>query len=92
MKKNKGNKINCLSFADDIALVAETCDESKEQAHELQKQAAKISLRISFEKTKIMTNIKNPPKNFAVGEQKIGSPTTPFPCTSVRLPSLLVIN
>lgn len=69
--KNKGIKVNCLAFADDMALLAETWEEAKEQILELQKQAAKIGLKISFEKTKMMTNITKTPKHFKVGEQKI---------------------
>lgn len=64
-------KIKCLAFADDMALLAETWEEAKEQSLELLKQAGKVGLKIAFGKTKIITNIKNPPKYLKVGEQKI---------------------
>lgn len=69
--KNKGITIKCLAFADDLALLAETWGEAKEQIAELQEQAGKIGLKISFDKTKIMTNIVDSPTRFKVGTQKI---------------------
>ena len=69
--KKKNLKINCIAFADDMALMAETMDEAKEQIIELEKHAAKIGLHISFEKTKIMINNRHPCKYLKVQDQKI---------------------
>lgn len=69
--KRKNLKVNCIAFADDMALFAETMEEAQEQILELKKQAAKIGLHISFEKTKILTNIKHSRKYLKVEEQKI---------------------
>ena len=69
--KKKNIKIKCLAYADDMALLSEILEETREQILELQKQAAKIGLNISFEKTKVMTNIKNPPANLRVHGEKI---------------------
>ena len=64
--KNKGITIKCLAFADDLALLAETWEEAKEQIAELQEQAGRIGLNISFEKTKIMSNILDVPNSVKV--------------------------
>lgn len=67
----KGLKVNCLAFADDMALIAKNWEEAEQQIKELEKQAAKIGLKISFEKTKILTNIKNSPNSICINENKI---------------------
>lgn len=69
--KNKGITIKCLAFADDLALLAETLEDATNQISELQEQAAKIGLKISFEKTKIMSNRLDIPKIVKIGTQKI---------------------
>lgn len=69
--KKTNLKINSIAFADDMALFAETMEEAREQILELKKQAAKIGLKISFEKTKIMTNNNYPNKYLKIQEQKI---------------------
>ncbi|XP_068085157.1 uncharacterized protein [Anabrus simplex] len=43
---NKGIEMKCLAFADDMALLAETWEEAKEQSNELLKQAEKIGLNL----------------------------------------------
>lgn len=52
-KKDKIN-LNCLGFADDLALLANNIQEAKNQITSLQNTAQKIGLQISFEKTEIM--------------------------------------
>lgn len=55
IKIGRNIKTNCLGFADDLALLANDLDEAKTQISELQNIASKIGLKISFEKTEIMT-------------------------------------
>lgn len=47
-------KVNCLGFADDLALLANSIKEARTQIETLEEIAGKIGLKISFEKTKIM--------------------------------------
>ena len=46
--------LNCLGFADDLALLANNIHEARSQITSLQNIAQKIGLQISFEKTEIM--------------------------------------
>lgn len=50
--------LNCLGFADDLALLANNIQEARNQITSLQNIAQKIGLQISFEKTEIM--VTNP--------------------------------
>lgn len=52
-KKDNIN-LNCLGFADDLALLANNIQETKQQIKSLHDIANKIGLKISFEKTEIM--------------------------------------
>lgn len=51
-------KLNCLAFADDLALLANNVEEAKVQIEQLENIAAKVGLQISFEKTEIMPTIE----------------------------------
>lgn len=46
--ETRGLKINCLAFADDIALLANNWDKAEQQATELEKPSAKMGLKISY--------------------------------------------
>lgn len=46
--------MNCLAFADDLALLANDMEEAKLQIEELDNIARKVGLQISYEKTEIM--------------------------------------
>ena len=46
--------LNCIGFADDLALLANNIQETKRQIKSLQEIAQSIGLKISFEKTEIM--------------------------------------
>lgn len=52
-KKDQIN-LNCLGFADDLALLANNIQEATNQIRSLQSIAKRIGLHISFEKTEIM--------------------------------------
>ena len=58
--------IDCLAFADDMALITDSLENAQKQIKELQKQAAKVGLQISFEKTQFMTNISDAPQNLKI--------------------------
>lgn len=61
-RKTNGIKVNCLAFADDFAILSENLTEAVIQINLLEKIANRTGLKISAEKTKFMTNIKNAPK------------------------------
>lgn len=61
-RKNKGVEINCLAFADDFAIFSESLTNAAIQINLLEEIANKTGMRISVEKTKFITNIKNAPK------------------------------
>lgn len=63
--------IDCLAFANDLALFSEAIKETKEQITSLQEQPAKFGLKTSFETTHFITNIEQPPKHLNLGENKI---------------------
>ena len=54
--KNQNVKIKCLAFADDLALFADSEQETIEQINQLEKTAKKAGLQINFSKTEIMIN------------------------------------
>uniref|UniRef100_A0A8D8ZXX3 Reverse transcriptase domain-containing protein n=1 Tax=Cacopsylla melanoneura TaxID=428564 RepID=A0A8D8ZXX3_9HEMI len=53
--------VNCLAFADDLAILSKGIETAKEQINILKTTAEKTGLLISFEKTEYMTNIKDAP-------------------------------
>jgi Reverse transcriptase (RNA-dependent DNA polymerase). len=63
--------LNCLGFADDLALLANNIQESRKQVKSLQHLSQKIGLNISFEKTEIM--LTHPPlaNKITVGKHEI---------------------
>lgn len=63
--KKKGIEIHCLAFADDFAILSENLTNAGIQINLLEEVANKAGLRISVEKTKFMTNIKNAPESLA---------------------------
>lgn len=63
--------VDCLAFADDMALITDSLDNAQEQVKELQKQAAKVGLQISFEKTQFMSNISGAPQNLKIHNNTI---------------------
>lgn len=66
-----GIKINCLAFADDLAILSRNTDTATEQINILKQEADKAGLQISFEKTKYMTNIKSAPHHLRTKHGKI---------------------
>lgn len=54
IKIGKNIKLNCLAFADDLALLANDIEEAKFQIEELENIARKVGLQISYEKTEMM--------------------------------------
>ena len=71
--RRKPNKItiDCLAFADDMALITDSLENAQKQIIELQKQAIKIGLQISFEKTQFMTNISDAPQSLKIHNNTI---------------------
>lgn len=51
-------KVNCLAFADDLALLSNSLEETTHQIEVLRDIAAKIGLQISIEKTELMPTFK----------------------------------
>lgn len=60
--KNKGVKVTCLAFADDLAIFAEDVETAIRQIEILTETAQKVGLQISFEKTEYMSNQREAPK------------------------------
>lgn len=60
--KGDNLKIDCLAFADDLAIIAESIEDAAKQINILQETATKAGLHISFEKTEYMTDWKETPK------------------------------
>lgn len=58
IKIGRNIRLNCLAFADDLALLANNMEEAKRQIEELEIIAAKVGLQISFEKTEMMPTFK----------------------------------
>ena len=55
-------KVDCLAFADDLAILARDVDTAQKQIEILKETAEKVGLQISFEKTEYMTCLKTAPK------------------------------
>ena len=60
--KRDGLAIDCLAFADDLALLASSIEVAVMQLNILRHQAAKVGLQVSLEKTKYLTNISESPR------------------------------
>lgn len=63
--------LNCLGFADDLALLANNFQETKQQIKSLQDLAQCIGLKISFEKTEVMSTQPPLANKITVGNQDI---------------------
>ena len=59
--KSKGVVVDCLAFADDIAILSNDIETARMQIDLLKEIAEQTGLQISFEKTEVMTNIKDAP-------------------------------
>lgn len=66
--KSKNLSVDCLAFADDLAIFADSLDTAVKQINQLQSQAEKAGLQISFEKTEFITNIKPAPRQLEVNQ------------------------
>lgn len=55
-------KVDCLAFADDLAILTRDIDTAQKQIEILKEIADKVGLQISFEKTEFMTCLKTAPK------------------------------
>ena len=55
-------KIDCLAFADDLAILARDIPTAQKQIEILKEIAEKVGLQVSFEKTEYMTCLKTAPK------------------------------
>lgn len=69
--KRDGLLVNCLAFADDLALIANNIEEATTQISILQSLAAKTGLKIAFNKTEFISNIKDAPQSITIGQQDI---------------------
>lgn len=71
--KNEYVHLSQLSFADDAVLIENSIEKLKSSIIELAEKARPTGLEISYEKTKIMTNIKqlNDDKNLLINNQNI---------------------
>lgn len=55
-------KVDCLAFADDLAILTRDTATAQKQIEILKEIAEKVGLQISFEKTEYMANLKHAPK------------------------------
>lgn len=62
-RKKDNIDADCIAFADDLAILSENIDDAIEQINILKEVSEKAGLKISFEKTKYMTNVKNSPRS-----------------------------
>lgn len=64
-------KVDCLAFADDLAILARDTTTALKQIEILKEVAEKVGLQISFEKTEYMSNVKSAPKSLNTKYGKI---------------------
>lgn len=69
--KLKGVELDCLPYADDVALITKYIQDAQKPLDILQGQVAKIGLQISYEKTKFMYDIKTASDELTIGTNKI---------------------
>ncbi|KAI5708451.1 hypothetical protein M8J77_022846 [Diaphorina citri] len=69
--KKENLNLTCLAFADDIALFAKDFEEAEDQLTKLLDIAARTGLKIAFNKTEFITNIKDSPNYIKIGNEKI---------------------
>jgi len=70
-RKKDNLEIDCLAFADDLAILAENMEDAKRQLNILKETAEKAGLQISYEKTEYMTNRKDASKHITTKYGKI---------------------
>lgn len=59
--RNKDLEIDCLAFADDLAILSNNIDDAIKQINNLKEAAERTGLQISFEKTKFTTDVSRSP-------------------------------
>lgn len=76
LDKSKGVKIENdyliqLSFADDVAIISDNLKKLEEILSDLDEKSRKIGLSISYEKTKILTNIENNTQHLTINNNQV---------------------
>ncbi|KAK7792046.1 hypothetical protein R5R35_001680 [Gryllus longicercus] len=61
-RKKDNLEIDCIAFADDLAVLAENMEDARRQINILKETAEKAGLQISYEKTEYLTNRKDAPR------------------------------
>lgn len=69
--KRDGLTVDCLAFADDLALLSNSIEISVKQLNVLRQQAAKVGLQVSLEKTQYFTNISDSPCELYLAQGEI---------------------
>ena len=69
--KIDGENINHLRFADDVVLLGESIDGPRQMLRELEKEGAKVGLKINHSKTKFMRSPTLPRARIKVGGEEI---------------------
>lgn len=59
--RSKDLEIDCLAFADDLAILSDNLDDAIKQINNLKEIAEKSGLQISFEKTEYITSVNTAP-------------------------------
>ncbi|KAI5714466.1 hypothetical protein M8J77_000221 [Diaphorina citri] len=62
-RKRDNLEVDCLAFADDLAILAENLEDATKQINILKETAEKARLQISFEKTEYLTNVREAPNH-----------------------------
>lgn len=71
IKIGKDINVNCLGFADDLALLSNSIEETRAQLEKMEKYAGKVGLKISYEKTKIMVRDPICINKFKINNQEV---------------------
>uniref|UniRef100_A0A8D8RIQ9 Craniofacial development protein 2 n=2 Tax=Cacopsylla melanoneura TaxID=428564 RepID=A0A8D8RIQ9_9HEMI len=69
--RRKDLEIDCLAFADDLAILSENINDAIEQINNLKEVAEKAGLQISFEKTEYIADVIQAPKQMKTKYGKI---------------------
>ncbi|KAL1451182.1 hypothetical protein WDU94_003467 [Cyamophila willieti] len=69
--RRKDLEIDCLAFADDLAILSEDINDAIKQINNLKEVAEKAGLEISFEKTEYITDVDQAPKQMKTKYGKI---------------------
>lgn len=70
-RKKDNLEIDCLAFADDLAILAENAEDARRQINGLKEIAEMAGLQISYEKTEYMTNRKDAQRHITTKYGKI---------------------